>query len=102
GVRLTSRLSPYNLIVTNVPGPQVPLYLLGAPLLGGYPLVPLFENQGVAIAIFSYCGRLFIGLNADWDLVPDVDLLALDLRASFDELRDAAGLAPETASRASG
>src|SRR5204863_5252495 len=54
GVRLTARLSPYNLIVTNVPGPPVPLYLLGAPLVCGYPVVPLFENQGVAVAIFSY------------------------------------------------
>src|SRR6185503_20023104 len=54
GVRLTSRLAPYNLIVTNVPGPPLPLYLLGARLLGGFPLVPLFENQGVAIALFSY------------------------------------------------
>ena len=90
GVRLTSRLAPYNLIVTNVPGPQIPLYLLGAPLVAGYPVVPLFQNQGVAIAILSYLGRLFVGVNADWDLVPDVDVLVGDLGAAFDELSDAA------------
>ncbi len=87
GVRLTSRLAPYNLIVTNVPGPQVPLYLLGAPLVAGYPVVPLFGNQGVAIAIFSYLGRLFVGVNADWDLVPDLDCLVTDLTLAFEELR---------------
>jgi diacylglycerol O-acyltransferase / wax synthase len=100
GVRLTSRLSPYNLIVTNVPGPPVPLYLLGARLLGGYPVVPLFENQGVAIAIFSYLGRLFVGVNADWDLVPDVEQLVIDLRGAFAELAEAA--AEQAPSRASG
>src|SRR5207244_192396 len=100
GVRLTSRLAPYNLIVTNVPGPQIPLYLLGAPLVAGYPVVPLFQNQGVAIAILSYLGRLFVGVNADWDLVPDVDRLVRDLGEAFDELSDAAGRA-RAAARAS-
>jgi WS/DGAT/MGAT family acyltransferase len=100
GVRLTSRLSPYNLIVTNVPGPPVPLYMLGAPLVAGYPLAPLFEHQGVAIAIFSHLGQLSIGINADWDLVPDLPDLAADLEASFRELREAALGMP--AARASG
>ncbi len=100
GVRITSRLSPYNLIVTNVPGPPIPLYLLGARLLAGYPVVPLFENQGVAIAIFSYLGRLFVGVNADWDLVPDVEDLVADLREAFAEL--VATAEDQPASRASG
>jgi len=86
GVRLTSRLAPYNLIVTNVPGPQIPLYLLGAQMVAGYPLVPLFENQGAAIALLSYFGRLFIGVNVDWDLVPDPGDLVADLREAFAEL----------------
>jgi hypothetical protein len=90
GVRLTSRLAPYNLIVTNVPGPQVPLYMLGARLVAGYPLVPLFENQGVAVALLSYDGQLFVGLNADWDLVPDLERLAADVRESFAELCEVA------------
>ena len=86
GVRLLSRLHPYNLIVTNVPGPQVPLYLLGARLLAGYPQVPLFENQGLGIALFSYCGVLGFGFNADRDVVSDVDVLAAAVSQGFSEL----------------
>lgn len=90
GVRLAATLHPYNLIVSNVPGPPVPLYLLGARLLEGYPVVPLFEHQGLGIATFSYDGRLFWGLNACWDLVPDVADLVRDLVDAFRELRAAA------------
>jgi WS/DGAT/MGAT family acyltransferase len=90
GVRLLSRLHPYNLIVTNVPGPQVPLYLLGARLLGGFPQVPLFENQGLGIALFSYCGTLGFGFNADPDVVPDLDAFAAAVRRAFEELQEAA------------
>lgn len=86
GVRLTARLAPYNLIVTNVQGPPVPLYLLGAPMMGGFPLAPLFEHQGLAIALFGYCGRLHFGLNADWDLLPDLADFVVDLEESFAEL----------------
>ncbi len=87
GVRLTARLHPYNLIVTNVPGPQVPLYLLAAPLLGGYPQVPLFQNQGLGIALFSYCGQLCWGFNADWELVPDLPHFVDAVVGAFEELR---------------
>jgi diacylglycerol O-acyltransferase / wax synthase len=97
GVRLVSRLAPYNLIVTNIPGPPFPLYLLGARLIAGYPLVPLFEHQGLGIALFSYDGKLFCGLNADWDQVPDLGDFVDALRASFLELADAAA---ETDARA--
>ena len=90
GVRLLSRLHPYNLIVTNVPGPQVPLYLLGARLLAGFPQVPLFENQGLGIALFSYCGSLGFGFNADRDVVPDLDAFAAAVRRGFAELEEAA------------
>ncbi|MBI3782291.1 MAG: wax ester/triacylglycerol synthase family O-acyltransferase [Deltaproteobacteria bacterium] len=90
GVRLAARVAPYNLIVTNVPGPQFPLYLLGSRLLEGYPSVPLFDYQGLGVAIFSYDNRLFFGLNADWDLVHDLHDLVADLDASFRELLHAA------------
>jgi len=89
GVRLLSRLHPYNLIVTNVPGPQFPLYLLGARLLTGFPQVPLFENQALGIAVFSYCGSLGFGFNADRDLVPDLDAFATAVQRGFDELAGA-------------
>jgi WS/DGAT/MGAT family acyltransferase len=94
GVRLAARMHPYNLIVTNVPGPPMPLYLLGARMLEGYPLVPLFANQGVGVALCSYDGRLCWGFNADRDMLPDLDAFVDGVRASFAELHDAAGLAP--------
>jgi len=87
GVRLLSRLHPYNLIVTNVPGPQVPLYLLGARLLAGFPQVPLFENQGLGIALFSYCGSLGFGFNADREVVADLNDFATAVSRGFIELK---------------
>lgn len=91
GTRAAARLlRPFNMVVTNVPGPQLPLYLLGARLREAYPLVPLFENYGLGIALLSYDGKLCWGLNADYDRVPDVASFAGDLRASFEEL-DRAG-----------
>jgi WS/DGAT/MGAT family acyltransferase len=70
--RLGARTGPYNIVITNVPGPQFPVYLLGAPLREVYPLVPLFSNQALGIALFSYDGGLYFGFNADWDAVPDL------------------------------
>src|SRR5262249_30707874 len=67
GARLVSRAQP-NLIVTNVPGPPLPLFLLDARVEAIYPHVPLFELQGLGIALFSYAGGLFWGLTGDWDL----------------------------------
>jgi len=88
--RLALLAGAYNVVVTNVPGPQFTTYLLGAPLVESYPLVPLFADQDVGIALLSYDGGLYWGLNADWDLVPDLHALVDDLEASFAELRDAA------------
>lgn len=90
GVRLTSRINPYNLVVTNVPGPGFPLYLLGTPMLEAFPQVPLFENQGLGIAIVSYLGQLCWGFNADWDLLPDLRDLVEGTKLEFHALRAAA------------
>jgi len=91
GVGVMNRLlRPYNLIVTNIPGSQDPFFLLEAQMLEGYPLVPLFANQGIGIALSSYVGRLYWGLNADWDLLPDLQTFAEALQRSFAELREAA------------
>jgi WS/DGAT/MGAT family acyltransferase len=90
--RQTALMRPFNVVVTNVPGPQVEAYLLGAPLRAAYPLVPLYENQALGIALFSYHGGLFWGLNADWDALPDLHRLADALAADFEELRKAAGI----------
>lgn len=90
GVRMAAYLSPYTLIITNVVGPQFPLYFFGSRLLEAYPFAPLFHNQGLAVGVFSYNGELFVGCNADWDVVPDIDAFAAAVRRAFTELEKAA------------
>jgi diacylglycerol O-acyltransferase / wax synthase len=70
--QLTTLSRPYNLVVTNVPGPAFPVYVSGCRMTACYPLVPLFANQALGVALFSYDGRLHWGFNADWDAVPDL------------------------------
>ncbi len=77
---------PVNMIVTNVPGPQFPLYQLGSKLLGIHPLVPCLPRSGLGVAVFSYDGLLCWGLNADPELVPDPSLFGAMLEAAFGEL----------------
>jgi len=79
-------LRSFNLLVTNVPGPQFPLYLRGRRLLELFPQAPLASNQGLSIAALSYDGRLSFGLLADHELLPDVDVLARGLEESMDDL----------------
>jgi WS/DGAT/MGAT family acyltransferase len=81
----------FNLVVTNVPGPQVPLYAAGSRMLEVFPVVPLARGQGLSIGMTSYDGRVFIGLNADQDTVADVDVLADLLEQEVDGLRETAG-----------
>lgn len=88
--RLTAVTRPFNVVVTNVPGPQFRTYLLGAPLVEAYPLVPLYRNQALGVALFSYDGALYWGLNADWDALPDLHDLVDALAAEFEALRNAA------------
>lgn len=91
--RLINGARRFNLIVTNVPGPPVPFFLLGARMVAAYPHLPLFENQGLGVALLSYAGTLSWGIGADWNQMPDlVDFMAM-LEDSFAELRAAAGLA---------
>jgi WS/DGAT/MGAT family acyltransferase len=88
--RLAFRNRLSNLVVTNVPGPQIPLYLLGARMIETYPMVPLFESQGLGIALFSYAGGLYWGFNADWDQFPDLHDFVVAIDQSFCELSEAA------------
>ena len=90
--RLQSRQRFFNLVVTNVPGPQIELFLLGRPLRGLYPVVPLALNQALGIAIMSYNGRLGFGLLADFDALPDLDEIAGNLEGAIDDLARAAGV----------
>lgn len=84
--KISTRVLPFNLVVTNVPGPQVPLYLLGSRLMEIYPQVPLFYNQGLGVALFSYAAKLFWGFTADWDLVPDLHDFVILVEEAFHEL----------------
>jgi WS/DGAT/MGAT family acyltransferase len=92
--RLQARQRLFNLVVTNVPGPQRPLYVLGRELQAIYPMVPLAENTALGIAIMSYNGQLNFGLVSDYDALADVETLAEELRSSIEELVAAAGAAP--------
>ena len=66
----------FNLVVTNVPGPQQPLYLVGARMLSTYPVIPLARRQALSIGLTSYDGGVYYGLNGDRDAMPDLDVLA--------------------------
>ena len=94
--RLQPRQRFFNLVVTNIPGPQFPLYLLGHRLEAIFPMVPLARRQAVCFGIMSYDGGVFFGLVGDYDALPDLDALAGDLEASLAELVEAAP-APEPA-----
>lgn len=85
-VRVVIRIRPYNVIVTNIHGPSTPLYLLGARLLRIFPMVPLYGNNALGVAILSYENKLFWGFNADAGRVSDLFRLPDDLRDAFAEV----------------
>ena len=89
----------FNLTVTNVPGPQFPLFLLGRQLARLYPLVPIVENAALGIAIMSYNGRIDFGLVSDYDALPDVDAVATALEGAIDELAAPAGVSSKPRGR---
>jgi WS/DGAT/MGAT family acyltransferase len=90
--RLVRHQRFFNLVVTNIPGPQIPLYLMGRRLVDPFPMVPLANNQGLGVAIMSYDGHMNFGLVGDYDVLYDVCDLAGDLYASLAELAGAAGV----------
>ncbi|MGE0321060.1 MAG: wax ester/triacylglycerol synthase family O-acyltransferase [Polyangiaceae bacterium] len=85
-VQAAISLTPYHLIVTNVPGPNFPLYLLDSKLTDLFPMVPLYGNQSLAIALVSYDGGLYFGLCSDADRVRDLSRIADYLDEAFEEL----------------
>lgn len=97
--RLQARQRLFNLVVTNVPGPQFPLYLVGRRLLAIYPVVPLAQRQALGIAVMSYDGRLGFGLLADYDALPGLTDLAADLERAIDALERAAERRPRAGRR---
>ncbi|MGB5310866.1 MAG: WS/DGAT domain-containing protein, partial [Polyangiales bacterium] len=88
--RSATRSRPFNVAVTNVPGPQFPLYFLESKMNAIYPMMPLFPNQALAIAVLSYDGRVFWGFNSDWDALPDVHSLVEAIGEQFAKLHAAA------------
>jgi WS/DGAT/MGAT family acyltransferase len=95
--RLNFSTRLFNLIVTNVPGPQFPLYVLGREMLAAYPVAFLPEHHALAIAIMSYNGQMNFGLLGDFDAVPDLDFVAQSIDA---ELANLVSLARESVAQA--
>ena len=87
--RLVSRGRWFNLVVSNIPAPQMPLYMAGARLVASYPAMPLGENCGLSIACTSLAGTMAFGLTADWDAVRDIEVLARGIESSIRELAEA-------------
>ena len=87
--KLLTRTIPMNLVITNIPGPPMPLYLGGARVLRTYPYVEVLDNEGLTIAVVSYEGQLFFGVTGDRDLLPDLDLVAGGIEKEFRTLVDA-------------
>jgi hypothetical protein len=93
--RLFPRQRSVNLVVSNVPGPPIPLYLAGAPLLEVFPLLPPMGNLTLVAAALSYAGQLNLTAAADRDSCPDVEVFIHGVRAALDDLARSA-LAPAT------
>jgi WS/DGAT/MGAT family acyltransferase len=89
---LAQRRLPFNMVVTNVPGPQIPLFLLGSSLMDLLPCVPITGHLGLGVALFSYDGKLCWGFNADWEQLPDLHGFIELTEFAFDDLRSAAGM----------
>ena len=84
--RLVARQRAFNLVVTNVPGPQIPLYLLGREMEEVYPVLPLADNTSLGVALLSYNGTIGFGLLGDYDTAPDIGVLAEGIEKSIAEL----------------
>jgi hypothetical protein len=97
--RLQARQRYFNLVITNVPGPQFPLYILGRRMIALYPVVPLARRQALGVAVISYDGRLGFGLLADYDTLPALEEIALDLERAIADLASTAGVSRRPARR---
>jgi diacylglycerol O-acyltransferase / wax synthase len=102
-----ARLQPaqrfFNLVITNVPGPQFPLYVLGRRMESIFPMVPLARRQALCVGIMSYDGKVNFGLVGDFDAMADLESFGLDLEAAIEEVVatvPAAGKKPQRTMRA--
>jgi hypothetical protein len=94
GAILNSPFPVFNTVATNVPGPQVPLYMNGKRMIAQYPFVPVGYNLGMGTAIFSYDQKLFFGIGADTEAMKDTEKFREILDECFVELREKAGVEP--------
>jgi WS/DGAT/MGAT family acyltransferase len=85
------KIRPFNMTITNIPGPQFPMYLLESQMIANYPMVPLWAQHGVGVALFSYDGRLLWGVQADYDALPDSERFVAAIHTSFRELQELTG-----------
>jgi WS/DGAT/MGAT family acyltransferase len=99
GLAARRRLYGCNLIVGDIPAPRAPVHLLDARLVAAYPLVPLLDDQGLGLAFSAYDGGYHVGLVADWEIVPDLEVFASDLRAELDLVCAAAFATPRPVAR---
>ncbi len=95
--RIAASPRMYNLTVSNIPGPRVPVYLLGARLVDAFPVVPLSDGHALSIGMFSYLDRMFFGVHAEPDALPDAGRLPGALNGARIELRRAAAARRESA-----
>ena len=86
---------PFNCVVTNVPGPQFPLYSAGAKLLAQYGLGPIFDGMGLIFPVFSYNGKIFVSVTSCREMMPDPEFFSDCMQAAFDELKTAALVVPK-------
>ena len=101
-IRLVERVSPFNLFVSNVPGPNIPLYYAGCRLLGYFPLSAIADGQGLNITVMSFDGQMHFGLIADRELVPDLDVMMGYLTRELGVLKAALGITTAEAELAEG
>jgi len=85
GVEIRRWLHSFNLIISVLPGPEEPRYMVGSKLIAAYPQIPLFQNQGLSIGVASYGGQLHVGIVADWEIIPDLLLLLSDIKSAYEE-----------------
>ena len=98
-VAFDQRAKGFQLSITNVPGPQFPLFAAGARMVSTYPVQPLLPGHALAIGVTSYDGGVFFGINADRDRLPDVDMLAQCIPEALEELLETTTPARQRAPR---
>ena len=92
GGAVSDQIRPFNIISTNVPGPEAPLYVIGRKLIAHYPYVPIAYSMGLGLATLSYNQDLCLGLTSDRQVFPDAGRMRELLVGSFDRLRQSAGV----------